>query len=451
MKTVKIFVFFTIFLFYRTSGALADLKVKDWTQENVFTEYGQEVTMNFELIAENLEQNYYYHSWSFIFDKKERINIIEVSDSSNKSSKYTFGDNTLKIEFDKLFNKHSIRLVIKYQEFNRDIDKIPYIRIECVQIPKFAAGTMGNLNVKTLNDMDIYSLNENFSRKEDVYKWSGNIAKEGFYDCFKMTKKEAKWLVSTTFTVNSDGDFKNLKVKLPLNFIGGNNETLEYGIFTNQDNYVQNMYNAQDKGSATVEFKNFYLRTAVVKIAAKVKNNYNNFYWMNDFDINDTIKIKDEYANTYSSLINTIQEEDKSNLPTHIKVAKWVNKHITYTESFVGKKMESIDILRIGKGVCEHYAILYQDLLRSIGIPAKTVSGVSYNSEKKKFENHAWVMINYNSQWLPIDPTWGIYSGKLPISHIFMYNDVRNNIKFWYPSKLNMSSEIVNNAEFVEF
>ena len=171
---------------------------------------------------------------------------------------------------------------------------------------------------------------------------------------------------------------------------------------------------------------------------------------MNDFTNKETTDINQEYISTFSSLVNQILIQDKTNLPSHIKIAKWVHDNINYNINYVGKKMTSMEILNEKIGVCEHYAILYQDLLRSVGIAAKTISGISYSFDKKKFENHAWVMVNYNSQWIPIDPTWGIYSGKLPISHIFLYNDVRNGVKFSYYDKIEDTKiDIDNGAKFL--
>jgi hypothetical protein len=442
-------IIFLVFFFSLFGKSYADLKIKNWFQKTAFTSYGQEVEVILELKAENLDNNYYYNSWTYIFDKKERINIIEAGTIENL--RHSFGDNQLRINFDRLTNNQSVKVKIKYQEFNDDILKTPYIRRECVQIPDFVANADSSLFVKVLDNMDIYSLNEKFKKSGDTYKWSGKVNKKGFQDCFEMTEKEAKWEVSSTFTAKASNNFKKLKVNLPLNFLGGNNEILRYIISTNQDDAIYTMEDLQSKSNAIVEFKNFSSNEAIVKINAIIRNNYNNFYWANNFDIEKTLEIKDEYVDTYSSLISRIQNNDKSNLPTHVKIAKWVNKNIIYTESFVGKKMTSMEILSAKKGVCEHYSILYQDLLRSIGIPAITVSGISYDYKKSKFENHAWVIVNYNSQWIPIDPTWGIYSGKLPISHIFMYNSNKNSVEFWFPSNVqNVTSNIVNTARFID-
>ena len=321
-----------------------------------------------------------------------------------------------------------------------------------MQIPKFASGAKGEVIVKTPHNMDIYSTNYNFRENYNGYYWSGIIGKNGINELFQMTLKEAEWKVSTTINIRSNIDnLEDLKIIVPLNFIGGNNEIINYNISNNQVSYIDNKIIKKNKDNAEIKFLKYKLNTGFVKIEAEIKNNYNNFYWLNDFDILDTLKINENYVSDYNTLISKIENEDKTNLPIHIKIAKWVHGNIKYSLKYVGKQMTSREILNLREGVCEHYSILYQDLLRSIGIPAKTISGISYDFDKQKFENHAWVMVNYNSQWLPIDPTWGIYSGKLPISHIFLYNDIRNPIKYsMYDNLDSVSVDIVNDAEYVE-
>ena len=37
-------------------------------------------------------------------------------------------------------------------------------------------------------------------------------------------------------------------------------------------------------------------------------------------------------------------------------------------------------------------------------------------------DSHAWSLINVDkklTRWLPFDATWGIFSGKLPVTHIY--------------------------------
>ena len=447
-KLFKTFLF--LFLLLVTRLAKADLVVEEWKQINTFNNVGQDIEVFIKLRAKNLKNNYYHDYWGYIFDKKTKINLLDVKTSSKiLKNSGTFGDNTIKVHFDKLFNNDSVSIYFKYQIINDDDEK--YIRREWVQIPKFASGAKFELVVKTMENMDVYSTHYGFNVNDNVYSNSGVVGNDGVAELFQMTLRKAIWKVSTNINVkNSSGSLNTLKVVVPLNFVGGNNEIIYYNISSNQIDHVDGNIIKKDKDSIDVKFSKYQDTNAFINIDAKIKNNYNNFYWLNDFDVNDTLKIKHEYVSEYSSLINTILNEDKTDLPNHVKIAKWVNKIMKYDISYVGKKMTSKEILDAKVGVCEHYSILYQDLLRSISIPAKTISGISYSYDKKKFENHAWVMVNYNSQWLPIDPTWGIYSGKLPISHIFLYNDIKTPVKYsMYGNINNVSVSINNKAEYI--
>ena len=81
------------------------------------------------------------------------------------------------------------------------------------------------------------------------------------------------------------------------------------------------------------------------------------------------------------------------------------------------------EILNKRIGVCEHFTQLYNALLHSINIPAVFVGGYAFNNENSfknpKFSTHVWSLVKINSKWIPIDPTWGLFEGKLPVSHVF--------------------------------
>ena len=86
------------------------------------------------------------------------------------------------------------------------------------------------------------------------------------------------------------------------------------------------------------------------------------------------------------------------------------------------KKKTVDEILNSLIGVCEHYTILYNALLNSINIEAIYVGGFAFDEESiKKKENirHAWTLAKINNKWIPYDSTWNIFTGILPISHIY--------------------------------
>jgi len=57
----------------------------------------------------------------------------------------------------------------------------------------------------------------------------------------------------------------------------------------------------------------------------------------------------------------------------------------------------------------------------SLGYQCIYVSGyaIKKNDYFNKDNGHAWSLIKVNNKWLPFDATWGIFSGKLPVCHIF--------------------------------
>ena len=57
----------------------------------------------------------------------------------------------------------------------------------------------------------------------------------------------------------------------------------------------------------------------------------------------------------------------------------------------------------------------------SLGYKCIYVSGfaIKDNDGFKSTDAHSWSLVRINGKWLPFDATWGIFSGKLPVSHIF--------------------------------
>ena len=105
-------------LFPFLNCALADLKVEGWKQQNTFTKYGQLIEVIVKLRTTELETNYYHDYWGYIFGDGGNIEVVEAQVVNSSNYKSTFGDNTLKIYFDKLFNNKTITLYFKYNYIN---------------------------------------------------------------------------------------------------------------------------------------------------------------------------------------------------------------------------------------------------------------------------------------------------------------------------------------------
>ena len=107
-----------------------------------------------------------------------------------------------------------------------------------------------------------------------------------------------------------------------------------------------------------------------------------------------------------------------------VKIGEWVYENIKYDIRYKGKnEIPATEIYKNRAGVCHHFTVLYNALLYSLGYPCIYVSGFVAKNNNCFNENnsHAWSLIKVNDKWLPFDATWGIFSGKLPVSHIFAH------------------------------
>lgn len=93
-----------------------------------------------------------------------------------------------------------------------------------------------------------------------------------------------------------------------------------------------------------------------------------------------------------------------------IAAANWVHSELEYVPGTTGVHSSGLDAHREGKGVCQDFAHLSLILLRSIGIPARYVSGYLHPKRKAAVgdtvegQSHAWIQA-WTGGWWHYDPT----------------------------------------------
>jgi transglutaminase-like putative cysteine protease len=93
-----------------------------------------------------------------------------------------------------------------------------------------------------------------------------------------------------------------------------------------------------------------------------------------------------------------------------IAAAEWVRSELDYVRGTTGVYSSGLDALREGKGVCQDFVHLSLIVLRSMGIPARYVSGYHHpNSDAVVGEtvdghSHAWIQV-WTGSWWDLDPT----------------------------------------------
>ena len=98
---------------------------------------------------------------------------------------------------------------------------------------------------------------------------------------------------------------------------------------------------------------------------------------------------------------------EKDDIEKIYKLAKFVDDYIE--DDYESNANSIFDIIERKRGDCSEHALLFTNLVRAAGFPAREVGGWVYDGIGK-FMPHAWVEVaikaNNNFYWLPVDPTW---------------------------------------------
>lgn len=114
------------------------------------------------------------------------------------------------------------------------------------------------------------------------------------------------------------------------------------------------------------------------------------------------------------AILKKINCVDKSIIEIAQQCNEYVFKTFTYTKGITNIETTIDEILEIKKGVCQDFAHILLQLLRTAGIPARYVSGYICPNEsglRGEGATHAWVEFYTPTQgWLGLDPTNNIWT-----------------------------------------
>lgn len=135
--------------------------------------------------------------------------------------------------------------------------------------------------------------------------------------------------------------------------------------------------------------------------------------------------------NEIYSIANNLSKGENNTYLVAIKIANWVKENIHYNLSTLtlDPNQTSTDVLISKKGVCKEITNLYASLMRSLKIPTRIVSGISYTNDKQiinltgnNWAGHTWDEVLINGKWIPIDITYDEL-GYVDPTHIILYRD----------------------------
>src|SRR3989344_1591599 len=135
-----------------------------------------------------------------------------------------------------------------------------------------------------------------------------------------------------------------------------------------------------------------------------------------DYNLAEEIKGFDKYINP-SDYIESNDAELKSKTALEFstdsqieairKISEWVNNNITYDfENYYSAIYSAKHTYNTRAGVCDEFANLTAAFMRIKGIPARYVSGISYDGER--FGSHGWLEVFLpTTGWIEDDSTYG--------------------------------------------
>lgn len=121
-----------------------------------------------------------------------------------------------------------------------------------------------------------------------------------------------------------------------------------------------------------------------------------------------------EKQNEINEILKKINIENKSIIEIAQQCNTYVFENFTYTKGITNIETTVDEILTLKKGVCQDFAHILLQLLRTAGIPSRYVSGYICPNEsglRGEGATHAWVEIYTSKQgWLGLDPTNNIWT-----------------------------------------
>ncbi len=115
-----------------------------------------------------------------------------------------------------------------------------------------------------------------------------------------------------------------------------------------------------------------------------------------------------------SSLARNITKGVANDFQKAARLAIWINSNVNYTLDLAGEAKDAKWVLANRIGTCDEFSTLFIAMARSIGIPAKYVSGWVYGNSG--WQRHAWAEV-FIGKWIPIDATW-LEVGHIDATHI---------------------------------
>ena len=277
---------------------------------------------------------------------------------------------------------------------------------------------------------DEFFIKNEKNKNESEYIWGGRIPSGGKQTRIYFTRKKTKWnaKIYLKFYQKNGKIINRFGYYINTLFIGGNNNIIDLKISSPQTNKIS-LNEEGRKYTVEYEKNNKFEVTENLKFENSSKPGWNIDLTDEELekempkeDIRDKAKLK----SIAQKIIKEFDEKHKNSefvYSDFMKIAEWAYNNIKYDLSYAGKtRLTALDIYNKKVGVCHHLTRLSNALLYALGYKVAYITGIPAEDLKFDMKNdlHAWSIVKVGNIWYPFDSTWGIYKGKVPITHIFL-------------------------------
>lgn len=388
-----------------TSNSKCDLYFVEKTKKYIFSEDGNEIIYQIKYINEGNSDKCLLQRYL-----QESYNISDIKIQGGNNLKYNITSDIIEFNFNLKSNKYAILSYKTFYKYNPSkfyrtytpyIEKSTKYIFRARQPFEIVGIEYGRLKeAKQKNGALYYYYNDNeYDFNETIYLSVYGI------------KFKSDLTVKLDFTIG-----RILKyITVPNLHEFGNNKIISNEVLSNLKKNEFTIEN--DKRFITIKSNERYRKFSFV-FSKEFQSNIDNEWIMDGVDLvnNCTQNIKNKVVEILSN--SNSREKD------YIILGRWVYHNIEYNLDYIDENWTVDQILEKKVGVCSHKTRLYNAFLNCINIDAMYTKGFAHteNDNNVNIENlHAWTVAKIDGKWIPLDATWNIFSGKLPLSHIFRY------------------------------
>ena len=384
------------------------------------------------IVPQDLDDGYIFKHWGFSMNSSginldEIINSCQIIDEKgvatqdiNCNASISFENPYINFIYNyKLHNTETLKIKIK---FEKQLDNEILYKTENAVIPFIEGSSFCNYTYILPEGYKNLGLTYNILTKElnNIYTYYGNCPQETIYDVLHFSPEKTYWKAEAkTFLSNAQKIKYDATFLFPRYYRGAKLNNTFYKITSskNESYEEENVIYDDLKFKVTVPTPN--QETVSVNLNTGFINDLNNdfkvtipesYYEINETDIPEEIKIKAQEI-----------KRDNPDKPYYY-IGKFINNYLTYNLNYIGQSFTAKQIYENKQGVCEHYTILYNAMLNSIGIKSLYISGWAFQGAETSGDQdtvgHAWTAALIDDKWIELDATWGLFEG-IPSGHIF--------------------------------